>query len=234
VALATLKRFVGSIPKMPSSTVEDYLKAILKLQRADDARVSPGAVSQALGVSPGTVTSMMKTLADSGLVSYEPYSGVLLTPEGRSLAIHVIRRHRLVELFLVQVLGMDWSEVHAEAERLEHVVSDAVIGRIDDLLGHPSVDPHGDPIPDRHGMVEELDHPSLATCEVGRELRVVRVLDQDPEFLRSMEDRGLTPGRAVRVEERARTADTVALVVDGGSFSLGLRAAAKVFVEAAE
>ena len=216
---------------MPSSTVEDYLKAILKLQGRGEERVSPGSVAQALGVAPGTVTSMMKTLAESGLVSYEPYSGVRLTGEGRRLAIHVLRRHRLVELFLVQVLGMDWSEVHAEAERLEHVVSDAVIERMDELLGHPSVDPHGDPIPDRHGVVEDREHPSLATCPAGRPLRVVRVADQDPEFLRSMEERGLTPGTSVRVEERAAATDTVTLVVGSSTFSLGMRAAAKVFVE---
>jgi DtxR family Mn-dependent transcriptional regulator len=203
---------------LPSHTVENYLKAIFQAQTV---------------LSRDELVPMGQ-LAESGLVRYEPYSGVRLTKAGEKLAALVLRRHRLIELFLVKVMGMSWTDVHDEAEHLEHAVSDRLIDRIDEMLGRPSVDPHGDPIPDRHGMVEELDHPSLATCEVGRELRVVRVLDQDPEFLRSMEDRGLTPGRAVRVEERARTADTVALVVDGGSFSLGLRAAAKVFVEAAE
>src|SRR5512147_2517801 len=136
---------------MPTSTVEDYLKCILLEQELDpEALVSMGQVSAALKVAPGTVTAMMKTLADSGLVAYEPYSGVRLTPSGRQLAAHVLRRHRLIELFLVQVMGMDWSEVHGEAEHLEHAVSDRLIERMDEMLDRPAVDPHGDPIPDAH------------------------------------------------------------------------------------
>src|ERR1044071_3228984 len=127
---------------MPTSTVEDYLKCILLEQRDPESLVSMGQISAALKVAPGTVTAMVKTLADSGLVTYEPYSGVRLTPAGRTLAVHVLRRHRLLELFLVQIVGLDWSEVHPEAEQLEHAVSERVIDRIDELLGHPAVDPH--------------------------------------------------------------------------------------------
>src|SRR6476661_8041735 len=145
---------------MPSSTVEDYLKQIYLEQQAGDAGqlVPMGRLAAAMGVVPGTATSMVKTLADSGLVSYEPRGGLRLTRGGEQLALRVLRRHRLVELFLVKTLGLDWSEVHAEAEELEHAISDRVMDRIDVLLGHPTVDPHGDPIPDSNAAAGKLAH----------------------------------------------------------------------------
>ena len=219
---------------MPTSTVEDYLKCILLEQRDPESLVSMGQVSTALKVAPGTVTAMVKTLADSGLVSYEPYSGVRLTPAGRQLAAHVLRRHRLVELFLVKVMGMDWSEVHGEAEELEHAVSDRLIERMDEMLGHPSADPHGDPIPDVYGVVEEVALPSLVDCELHLPLKVVRVGDQSRDFLQLVERRGLKPGSPVRVEGRDEAADAVELRLDSGeSMTLGFRAASKIFVEGA-
>jgi DtxR family Mn-dependent transcriptional regulator len=218
---------------MPTSTVEDYLKCILLAQELDpDALVTMGQVAGALKVAPGTVTAMVKTLADSGLVVYEPYSGVRLTPSGRQLAAHVLRRHRLIELFLVQVMGMDWSEVHSEAEELEHAVSDRFVERMDEMLGYPSVDPHGDPIPDIHGVVAAPVLPSLLTCEIGAGLRVARVADQSRDFLQLVERRGLKPGSGVRVEHRDEAADTVDLRLQSGeALSLGNRAASKIFVE---
>src|SRR5438477_4591329 len=137
---------------MASITVENYLKQLyLEQQNSSEELVPMGKLATQMGVVPGTATSMVKALADSGLVDYEPRSGARLTRGGQQLALHVLRRHRLVELFLVKVLGLDWSEVHAEAEELEHAVSDKVLERIDSLLGHPSVDPHGDPIPPAKG-----------------------------------------------------------------------------------
>ncbi|HEU4690336.1 MAG TPA: metal-dependent transcriptional regulator, partial [Vicinamibacterales bacterium] len=140
---------------LASQTVENYLKAIYVAQgaREDSTLVPMGQLAAALGVVPGTATTMVKTLADSGLVRYEPYMGVRLTPAGEKLAALVLRRHRLIEQFLVQVLGMNWSEVHDEAERLEHAVSERLIDRIDEMLGRPAVDPHGDPIPDPEGTL---------------------------------------------------------------------------------
>src|SRR5215510_2647144 len=141
---------------LPSSTVENYLKAIHLGQSelpAGVRLVSMGHVANALGVTPGTATTMVKALAESGLAEYEPYSGVRLTRSGEKLAGRVLRRHRLVELFLVQVMGMSWTEVHEEAEQLEHAVSDRLIERIDDMLGHPSTDPNGDTIPDAESTV---------------------------------------------------------------------------------
>ena len=150
---------------MPSATVEDYIKHIYlvseKRTSGDVADVAMGQVAEALGVVPGTATTMVKALSDAGLVEYEPRVGVQLTEPGRKLALHVLRRHRLIEQFLVEVLGFDWSEVHEEAEQMEHVVSDLLLERIDRYLGHPTEDPHGDPIPSAageliHGQVETL------------------------------------------------------------------------------
>jgi DtxR family Mn-dependent transcriptional regulator len=154
---------------LPSSTVENYLKAIFlgtAAPREGEAQslLPMGQLSSALGVAPGTATAMVKTLSESGLVRYEPYAGVALTPAGERLAALVVRRHRLLELFLVQVLGFGWDEVHDEAEHLEHAVSDRLIDRIDEMLGRPEVDPHGDPIPDAAGALRREPMQTLLTC----------------------------------------------------------------------
>ncbi len=218
---------------MPTSTVEDYLKQIaLAEQRSPGERVSMGRIASALELTPGTVTTMVKTLSDSGLVDYEPYSGVLLTSPGRQLALHVLRRHRLIELFLVQVMGMDWSEVHSEAERLEHAISDRLVELMDEMLGRPTVDPHGDPIPTAGGEVATLDLSSLARAKSGDSLVVARVMDQSAEFLRLLEREGLKLGSLVRVVELDRAADALVLeLAEGHVLSMGLRAAAKILVE---
>src|SRR5438552_1358530 len=168
---------------LPSSTVENYLKAIYQGQSslAHDQRLVPmGQVASALGVTPGTATTMVKALAESGLAEYEPYSGVRLSAAGEKLAGLVLRRHRLVELFLVRVMGMSWAEVHDEAEQLEHVVSERLIERIDQMLEHPTHDPHGDPIPTAEGAITPLHHQTLLTCPVDTPLKVTRIADQDP------------------------------------------------------
>lgn len=216
---------------MATSTVEDYLKCIFTQQSQEEGLVSMGRIGRELGVAPGTVTAMVKTLAESGLLDYEPYSGVRLTTAGERLATHVLRRHRLIELFLVEVVGLGWSEVHEEAELLEHAVSERLIDRIDELLGRPSSDPHGDPIPDRSLHLQESLGESLLQCECERDLRVVRVRDQSPAFLRLLEERGLTVGAALRVRSRDETSDSVALALpDGTQVTLGLRAASKIQV----
>jgi len=218
---------------MPSSTVEDYLKCILlEEQRGSSQRVSTGQIASALDVTPGTATAMLKTLAESRLVSYEPYNGVLLTPEGSRLAAHVLRRHRVVELFLVQVLGMDWTEVHTDAEVLEHAVSDRLIERMDEMLGRPSVDPHGDPIPTAGGTVDTQKYANLLECEVAKPLRIVRVTEQGVDFLRWLKKHGLTPGTGIRLEARHEDADTVGIRSESGEkINLGFRAASKILVD---
>jgi DtxR family Mn-dependent transcriptional regulator len=220
---------------VPSSTVENYLKAIYQGQlalSAGDRLVSMGQVALALGVTPGTATTMVKALAESGLVDYEPYSGVRLSAAGEKLAGLVLRRHRLVELFLVQVMGMSWAEVHDEAEQLEHVVSERLIERIDDMLGRPTHDPHGDPIPTPEGEIPSHHFDSLLTCPVGAPLKVARIADQDPAFLRFIERNQLKPGEAIEVEARDDAADAV--TVRGKNrppIVIGARAASKLLVE---
>jgi DtxR family Mn-dependent transcriptional regulator len=218
---------------MPSSTVENYLKQLYLEQRNTPGATLPmGRLAGAMGVAPGTATAMVKALSDSGLVDYEPRGGVRLTDRGRQLALHVLRRHRLVELFLVQTLGLDWSLVHEEADALEHVISERVLERIDDLLGHPSVDPHGDPIPTPRGHVHELPHTSLADCSLRTPHRVRRILDQDPAFLKFVQRHGLMPGSTVTVQKREPAADAVTLRISSHApASLGLAAAAKILVD---
>ena len=147
---------------MASLTVENYVKTIYQICAASGARpAATGQLAAALGVSPGTVTSMLKTLSESSLATYTPYEGVRLTHAGSALALRVIRRHRLIELFLVKTLNLAWDEVHEEAEHMEHAVSDRLIDRIDAFLGHPDTDPHGDPIPRRDGSVASAEVRSL-------------------------------------------------------------------------
>ena len=217
---------------MPTSTVENYLKCILlKEQRNPEARVTTGDIASALGVAPGTVTAMVKTLGNSGLLRYEPYTGVGLTEAGRQLAVHVLRRHRLIELFLVKVVGMDWSDVHSEAERLEHAVSDRLIKRMDQMLGSPAVDPHGDPIPTALGKVAEPQLLSLLHSPLKVPLRVERVTDQQPGFLQLVEREGLKPGSYLEVVDRDPAADTLLLRRENGDeLRLGFRAASKIEV----
>jgi DtxR family Mn-dependent transcriptional regulator len=221
---------------MATSTVEDYLKHIyLEQERSGGRLVPPGQISHALGVAPGTVTSMMKTLTESGLVTYEPYSGVRLTAEGERLATHVLRRHRLVELFLVRIMGMDWTEVHEDAEVLEHVVSERLLERMDEMLGHPSVDPHGDPIPSASGAIPEREQHSLLTCAMETDLRVARVTDQRSEFLQLLERHRLKPGASIRVTDRDEWTETVTVrPADDTPLRLGFPAAGRVLVEPSE
>lgn len=219
---------------MPTSTVEDYLKAILlrEHQLPADKLVTMGQIAGALTVAPGTVTAMVKTLEKSGHLTYEPYGGVRLTDTGRTTALHVIRRHRLIELFLVEVLGLDWSEVHDEAERLEHAMSNKLIDRVDALLGYPSFDPHGDPIPDLEGKLEHSELISLGDCEVGGSFRVARVSDQDEAFLRFAEQHGLKPGAWITVHRRDPIASAMAVQAEKHeTVSIGSEAAAKLWVE---
>ena len=219
---------------LPSSTVENYLKAIYQAQatQGPERRLVPmGRLAGALGVVPGTATTMVKTLAESGLVDYEPYAGVRLTPAGERLAALVLRRHRLIELFLVKVLGMSWAEVHDEAERLEHAASDRLIDRIDAMLGRPAADPHGDPIPDSTGSMVTPEYQTLLTCPLGAPVVLTRVTDQDSAFLRFLESSDLKPGQAIRVESRDAAADHV--IVRGKrerQIMIGMRAAAKLQV----
>jgi DtxR family Mn-dependent transcriptional regulator len=220
---------------LPSSTVENYLKAIFlsESQLPSSERLVPmGQLASTLGVAPGTATTMVKALAEAGLVEYEPYNGVRLLPTGSKLAGLVLRRHRLIELFLVQVLGMRWDEVHDDAEQLEHVVSERLIERIDELLGHPEVDPHGDPIPSRDGKLVPRQFDTLLTCPLHTRVTVTRVTDQDAAFLRFLENHHLKPGQTIEVEARDDVSDSVRLKGPNDErITIGTRAASKLLVE---
>ena len=223
---------------LPSQTVENYLKTIFLAQLALEkkgALVPMGQIASTLGVVPGTATTMIKALAESGLVHYEPYMGVRLTSAGEKLAALVTRRHRLVELFLVKVLGMSWAEVHDEAERLEHAVSERLIEKMDEMLGHPVVDPHGDPIPTPEGRLPRIDRDDvdLLTAPEHASLVITRITDQDAEFLRFVETRSLVPGETVVIEQRDSAADSIRLRTHSGKqTTIGTRAASKVLVRA--
>lgn len=214
-----------------SSTVENYLKSILHLQKATGI-TEVGKVARNLSITPGTVTTMMKHLSKEGYVEYQPRQGLHLTPEGEKAALRVVRRHRLIELFLVQVMGMDWSAVHEEAEKLEHVVSDRIIDRMDEMLGCPTHDPHGDPIPDSEGRVVPLEAPALAEVGAGR-YRIVRVSDENSELLGWLEEKKLTIGREIRLSHSNRAAGVLEIErAQGDGVQLGLQAAEHIHVEA--
>ncbi len=219
---------------MPSVTVENYLKHILLLAEDADGLIPMGALSAALSVVPGTATTMVKALAADGLVVHIPRQGVRLTAAGRRVALGVLRRHRLVETFLVHVLKMDWGAVNVEAEQLEHAISDTVLDRLDALLGHPATDPHGDPIPSREGKIRSQVYATLATCVLDRPLRVVRVTEQSAEFLQFAERHGLRPGAVVTVTDRNLAAGLLSLRRRGARpLALSLSAAGRILVEPA-
>jgi DtxR family transcriptional regulator, Mn-dependent transcriptional regulator len=185
-----------------SPAVEDYSKAIFSLQTPDDQPVSTNALAERLGITPGSVSAMLKKLDDLGLTTHVPYRGVRLTADGRRLALEVIRHHRLLESFLADALGMPWDRVHAEAEVLEHVLSEDLEELIAAKLGHPTVDPHGDPIPNADLELEERPTDSMESLAPGDEGVFVRVSDSDPEMLRYLAGRGISPGDRFAVRER--------------------------------
>lgn len=219
---------------MPSLTVENYCKAIFQLStRSGGQWVTTGRLADALDLTPGTVTSMLKTLSESDLAEYRPYEGVRLNRSGRALALRMLRRHRLIELFLVRTLGLTWDEVHDEAEHMEHAVSDALVDRIDDYLGHPEADPHGDPIPQADGTMRGGDRTRipLTECRRGQSVRLVQVLQQGPEFLRYLSEAGLEIGGLGRVDASDPQAGVVQLQIAGKNVPIGWPAAEQLLVE---
>lgn len=211
---------------MTSLTVENYVKAIYQLTgEQPEQSVATGGVASALRVAPSSVTSMLKALHDSGLVDYRPYEGVRLTSQGTALALRVLRRHRLIELFLVQTLHLSWDEVHEEAEHMEHAVSDLLVDRIDDFLGRPELDPHGDPIPRSDGSVAIIEQTPLSDCLVGSEVLLARVLDQSPEFLRFLTEGKLEIGARMTVLRNEKSVGIVSVDCQGQQITLGLDAA---------
>lgn len=218
---------------MATETVENYLKALLTLcDESPTGEAGLVRLAAVLGVTKGTATSMVKRLAEGKLVKAERYGGITLTAKGRRAATDVLRRHRLLETFLVKTLKLDWSVVHAEAERLEHAVSPTVIDAIDALLGHPSVDPHGDPIPDKSGQTRAASSRPLSGCVVGDRVRLVRVTDQEGAFLAFAAKNGLMPGSRLAVLDVNPQAQSMQVQAHGSDpVWLATAAAEKIGVE---
>ena len=189
-------------PQRHSDAIEDYAKAIYALSRRGGGVVSTNALAERLGVTPASASAMVKKLAERGLAAHAPYKGVELTEAGERDALEVLRHHRLLELYLSEHLGVPWDRVHDEAEALEHVLSEDLEARIADKLGHPTHDPHGDPIPSAELVIDEGDTHALETLPVGARGRFVRVSDADPTMLRWLHEQGIELGAAVEVVDR--------------------------------
>lgn len=214
---------------MQTQAVEDYLKTIYDIQRGKE-KVSTTALSERMGVTPPSVTGMLKKLADMHLVVYTPYQGVTLTEAGQKIALEVIRHHRLIELFLAEALGMPWDQVHAEAHKIEHVLSEDLADRIDAMLGRPTSDPHGAPIPAQDGS---FDHPHcvrLTELESGQSAVVAEVSDHDPALLRYLGELGLYPQAEVSVLALAPFGGPLTIRVEDTEHVLGQVVAKHVFV----
>lgn len=214
-----------------STAFEDYAKAIYSLRGGGGESVGTGALAERLGVSPGAVTLMLKKMEKSGLVSRRPYHGVELTPDGERIALGVIRSHRLLESFLAEKLGVPWDRVHDEAEVLEHHISPELTARIDEALGRPGVDPHGDPIPDERLEIAHEQGTSLAGVEPGEEVVVARVSDSDPEVLRLLDESGIRPGVTLKLLSADRLADGLRVSVDGAERTIAAAVARRMIVK---
>ena len=213
-----------------SSTAEDYLKAVLNLEDRHE-KASTSSVARRLAVADGTVTDMLRKLQSAGLLEYTPYYGATLTPRGRSIALKILRRHRLIELFLHRIMGYGWEQVHDEAERLEHAVSDFFVERIDALMNYPSKDPHGEVIPDARGFRESEDYISLAQAEQGR-FTIRKVINASPELLTYLDKESLVPAQSFTLLEKAPFQGPLKLQIRGKSMPtyVGHEVATCIFV----
>lgn len=218
---------------MLSETVQDYLKHIYMLERSD-GRATNSDLAAALGVSAAAATAMAKKLAGLGLVTHNRYRGLTLTPSGRRAALEVLRHHRLLELYLTEALGISWDRVHSEAERLEHVLSEELEAEIDRVLGHPAIDPHGDPIPTPDLDEIAPDHTAcMGQLEPGQCAIVRRVPDRDPALLRYLAGLGLVPDAHVTLVDKAPFGGPVTLDVAGARQAVGAELAERIRVEVA-
>jgi DtxR family Mn-dependent transcriptional regulator len=210
--------------------IEDYVKTIYSHTEWQDEPITPSVLAARLGLAASSVTEMVKKLAASGLVTHVPYGAVTLTENGRMLALRMLRRHRLIETWLVRSFGYSWDEVHDEAEVLEHALSDRLLEAIAEQLGHPSRDPHGDPIPSRDGAVTRPNAVQLAVAADGQQGQVVRISDRDPELLRYLEAEGIRLDSAVQVVERRPFGGALAVRVNDDEHDIGHEAAAAIWM----
>ena len=217
-----------SSPRL-SKQIEDYLKNIFKLQQ-EAFPVATSAIAECMEISSASVTSMIKKLDHLGLLTYRPYKGVVLSPKGEKVALEIIRHHRLLELYLNQKMGIEWDKVDAEAEELEHVLSEELEAVLDKELGYPTLDPHGDPIPAKDGTMIDTKEIVLIFLEVGRVTKITRVLQDDPNILRYLGELGFFPEMPIEVIEQSPLAGTVTLLVNDEKHTLGRDIASRIFV----
>lgn len=212
-----------------SQAVEDYLKTIYTLE-AEGIGASTTKIADALEVSSASATNMVKRLSKMGLVDYESYKGARLSETGEKIALEIIRHHRLLELYLLEIMGYSWDEVHDEAEKLEHHISEQFEDKIAKLLDDPTHDPHGDPIPTKEGLIPEIDANPLIEAEADREYIVSRVKDQNPELLRYLEKIGLLPGMKIKIKEKAPFKGPITLLIENKEQVIGNDVARNIFV----
>ncbi len=212
-----------------SQSVEDYLKTIYKLETKEKGAATT-RVAESMEVSSASATNMIKRLAEMGLVDYESYKGARLTETGQKIALEVIRHHRLLELYLLEVMGYSWDEVHDEAEKLEHHISEQFEDKIAELLNDPTHDPHGDPIPTKEGIMPEMEEQSLVHAKENHPCIVVRVKDQDPERLRYLEKEGLLPGARIILKKREPFDGPLTLMIENQEMVIGHDLASTIFI----
>jgi DtxR family Mn-dependent transcriptional regulator len=215
---------------MLGQAVEDYLKAIFEVQR-DQGKVATTVLAERMGVAPASATGMMKKLATLKLVRHNPYQGVVLTRAGEKVALEVLRHHRLLELYLAEALGYSWDQVHDEACRLEHVISEAFEDKIFEALGRPTRDPHGEPIPTKDGKMPSSDHEPLSDLQPGAAGTISQVRKSNPEMLRYLGARGLIPEAAIEVVEKAPFEGPLTVRTGNSSYVLGRQLASHIRVE---
>jgi DtxR family transcriptional regulator, Mn-dependent transcriptional regulator len=216
---------------MGSLTEENYIKSIYSLSE-EDGEVSASDLARKLNVKLPTINSMIKKLSVKKLVSYAPYRGIKLTEKGKKEALSIIRKHRLAELFLVEVMGLGWEEVHDIAEQLEHVNSKRFYDRIDELLGYPKSDPHGEPIPDINGRVSAKNRVALASVSAGASVKITAVADDEKSFLDHLNSKGLQIGDNITIKRREHFDGSLAIVHKKKEITLSHQVAARIFVEA--
>ncbi len=214
-----------------SQSVEDYLKTIYKLEQDSDKGVSTSRLAEGMGVANASVTNMLKRLSEMGLVHYESYYGTTLTDAGEKIALEIIRHHRLLELYLKEMLGYSWDEVHDEAEKLEHHISEQFEDKIAEMLNNPLVDPHGDPIPTKDGKMPAIESLPLSELETNESSIIIRMKNQDPELLRYLEEQGLIPGVKIRIKKKEPFDGPLQLSVENEhSTTIGFSIAEDIFV----
>ncbi len=212
-----------------SPAVEDYLKTIYKLD-SDKKGVSTKQLAAAMEISAASATNMIKRLAEKGFVEYESYKGARLTPAGEKISLEIIRHHRLLELYLLEIMGYSWDEVHEEAEKLEHHISEQFEDKIAELLNDPTHDPHGDPIPTKEGTLPELEGIPLVKAQEGEKKIISRIMDQDPDHLRYLEKKGLIPGACLTIIEKEPFNGPLTLQAEEDKTVIGRDIAASIFI----